>query len=88
MGHQLPPAGAPGEGRRGVRAHAGRDLHGEQLGLGHVHALPSVDSIEPAVGVRVSPNLVDPALESRYGTRYPRGVMAYFRVAPMKMTPE
>ena len=56
------------------------------LVLGHVHALPSVASIEPALGVRVSANLVDPALESRYGTRYPLGVMAYLRVAPTKMT--
>jgi hypothetical protein len=53
--------------------------------LGHVHALPQVASIEPALGVRVSANLVDAALESRYGTRLPVGVMAYLRLAPVKM---
>jgi hypothetical protein len=55
------------------------------LVLGHVHAFPHVASIEPALGVRVSANLVDPALESRYGTRFPLGIMAYLRLAPMKM---
>jgi hypothetical protein len=55
------------------------------LVLGHVHALPHIASIEPALGVRVSANLVDEALESRYGTRFPLGIMAYLRLAPMKM---
>jgi hypothetical protein len=55
------------------------------LVLGHVHALPHFASVEPALGVRVSANVVDAALESRYGTRVPLGVMAYLRLAPMKM---
>jgi hypothetical protein len=55
------------------------------LVVGHVHALPRLASIEPALGVRVSANLVDEDLESRYGTRFPLGVMAYLRLAPMKM---
>jgi hypothetical protein len=55
------------------------------LVLGHVHPLPHFASVEPALGVRVSANLVDAALESRYGTRFPLGVMAYLRLAPMKM---
>jgi hypothetical protein len=53
--------------------------------IGHLHALPNVASIEPALGVRVSVNLVDDALESRYGTRVPFGAMAYLRLAPAKM---
>jgi hypothetical protein len=55
------------------------------LVVGHVHALPHLASIEPALGVRASLNVVDENLEARYGTRVPFGVMAYLRVAPMKM---
>jgi hypothetical protein len=55
------------------------------LVLGHVHALPALAAIEPAIGVRASANLVDPGLEARYGTRVPFGVMAYLRLAPTRM---
>jgi hypothetical protein len=55
------------------------------LVLGHVHPLPDIASVEPAIGVRGSVNLVDPGLEARYGTRVPVGVMAYLRLAPTKM---
>ena len=41
--------------------------------VGHVHALPGIQA------------LVDQRLESRYGTRFPLGVMAYVRLAPGPM---
>jgi hypothetical protein len=52
------------------------------LVLGYLYALPAVAALEPALGVRASGNLVDRALENRYGTRFPVGVMAYLRLAP------
>ena len=55
------------------------------LVLGYLYALPEVAAVEPAVGIRVSGNLVDQRLESRYGTRTPVGVMAYVRLTPASM---
>jgi hypothetical protein len=55
------------------------------LVLGHLHAFPDVASIEPALGVRLSVNVVDDDLRPRYGTRFPIGGMAYVRLTPAKM---
>jgi hypothetical protein len=52
------------------------------LVLGHLHAFPDVLDVEPAIGARVSLNLIDAGLESRYGTRVPFGAMAFVRLAP------
>lgn len=53
--------------------------------LGHSHGFPALAGIEPALGLRLSANLVDANLEPRYGTRVPFGVMFYLRLAPEKM---
>jgi hypothetical protein len=50
--------------------------------VGHLHAFSNFLDVEPAVGARVSLNLIDAGLESRYGTRIPFGAMAFVRLAP------
>jgi hypothetical protein len=55
------------------------------LVLGYLHALPEVASIEPALGLRVSANVVGEGLKARYGTRFPLGVMVYGRLTPARM---
>jgi len=54
--------------------------------LGHLYAFPALASVEPALGVRLSANLVDDQLRARYGTRVPFGGMVYLRLAPAKHT--
>jgi hypothetical protein len=63
----------------------GPTLSVTSLVLGYLYAFPEVAAIEPALGVRVSGNLVDQRLEDRYGTRFPVGVMAFLRLAPGPM---
>jgi hypothetical protein len=53
--------------------------------LGHSHPVASVAGLETSLGIRGSIGYVDEALEARYGTRTPYGVMAFVQVQPEVM---
>ncbi len=55
------------------------------LSLGHVHPIAEVAGAEAALGIRGSVAYAPDALEARYGTRTPVGVMAYVQVQPTLM---
>lgn len=50
--------------------------------LGHSHPIFEQGGLETSLGVRGSAAVIDPDLESRYGTQVPLGVMAYLQVQP------
>ena len=56
-----------------------------ELAIGHVHPLPAFEDLAPAIGARGSALIIDPSLESRYGTRYPLGAMVYLQIQPAQM---
>jgi hypothetical protein len=50
--------------------------------LGHSHAIFREGGLETSLGIRGSVAVIDADLETRYGTQYPLGVMAYVQVQP------
>jgi hypothetical protein len=50
--------------------------------IGHSHAIIREGGVETSLGIRGSAALIDADLESRYGTRYPLGVIAYLQIQP------
>lgn len=55
------------------------------LSIGHTHPVLRAGGLETSLGVRGSAGAIDADLESRYGTRFPLGVMAYLQVQPQAM---
>lgn len=55
------------------------------LSLGHTHPVLREGGFETALGVRGSAGIIDDDLQSRYGTRFPLGVMAYVQLQPQIM---
>jgi hypothetical protein len=53
--------------------------------IGHTHPVLREAGLVTSLGIRGSAAVIDPDLESRYGTRYPLGVMAYVQVQPRTM---
>ncbi len=55
------------------------------LSLGHTHPVLREGGLETSLGVRGSAGVIDADLQSRYGTRFPLGVMAYVQIQPQMM---
>jgi hypothetical protein len=55
------------------------------LSLGHVHPIADLGGVEAGLGARGSIAYGPAELESRYGTRWPLGAMAFVQVQPSKM---
>ena len=55
------------------------------LSVGHTHPVLREGGLETSLGLRGSVGALDADLESRYGTRFPLGVMAYVQLQPQTM---
>ena len=55
------------------------------LSVGHTHPILREGGLDTSLGILGSAGIIDADLESRYGTRFPLGVMAYVQVQPQVM---